>query len=453
MSSLLKDIAKVIERARTQAANVKPLEFVMTEEIGSQTKNRLFCGENIHLLKAMTMDPKWREKIQLIYMDPPFFSKTDYDAVVSAGNEKVKQLAYNDRWKQGLYDYLRQLTARLILMRDLLSEEGLIFIHLDWHAVHYVKVVMDEIFGEQNFVNEIIWTYKSGGSTRRRFSRKHDNILVYSKTSRYKFHALKEKSYNRGMKPYHFKGVKEYRDDIGWYTMVNMKDVWSIDMVGRTSAERTGYATQKPEALLERIVDCCTDEGDICADFFCGSGTLPAVAARKGRRFVACDSGSLAVENTIGRIAAQRSRLKVYSKNPLGDVLEKKAQPRFEISLDAELRDIVSSDQKILQISLADVKERRIELELDKKSAEKIRKMEQDDPLELIQAWSIDYNFDGEVFRPKEIYLRRNGKLQTTSEKMVDALESRHLDRIVIKAVDLLGNVTFQPLNDITVFE
>lgn len=103
---------------------------------------------------------------------------------------------------------------------------------------------MDEIFGEDNFVNEIIWHYKSGGSGKRHFSRKHDTILVYSKTKKYYFLPDKEKSYNRGFKPYRFKGVKEYKDDMGWYTMVTMKDVWNVDMVGRTSSERTGYATQ-----------------------------------------------------------------------------------------------------------------------------------------------------------------------------------------------------------------
>ena len=106
---------------------------------------------------------------------------------------------------------------------------------------------------EKNFVNEIIWTYKSGGSSKKHFARKHDTILVYSKTDKYYLSLPKEKSYNRGLKPYRFKGVEEFQDETGWYTMVNMKDVWNIDMVGRTSAERTGYATQKPEALLSSL--------------------------------------------------------------------------------------------------------------------------------------------------------------------------------------------------------
>ena len=119
------------------------------------------------------------------------------------------------------------LTIRLLMMKDLLAEKGSIWLHLDWHAVHYVKIIMDEIFGEENFINEIIWHYKSGGASKRRFARKHDTLLFYSKSKDYYFLAQKEKSYNRDYKPYRFKGVKEYRDEFGWYTMVNRKDVWT----------------------------------------------------------------------------------------------------------------------------------------------------------------------------------------------------------------------------------
>lgn len=241
----------------------------------------------------------------MIYIDPPFFTKSDYSAVIKRGEESITEHAYADKWERGMPEYLEMLSVRLMLMKDLIADDGLIWVHLDWHAVHYVKIIMDEIFGEKNFVNEIIWTYKSGGSSKKRFSRKHDSILVYSKKKNYKFFPLQEKSYNRQFKPYRFKGIKEYQDDIGWYTMVNMKDVWNIDMVGRTSSERTGYATQKPEKLIERIISCCTSEGDICGDFFCGSGTLPAVAARMGRRFIACDAGELAGESTIARLEKQ----------------------------------------------------------------------------------------------------------------------------------------------------
>lgn len=161
--------------------------------------------------------------------------------------------AYSDIWENDRSSYLEMIAVRLMLMKETLKPTGSIFVHLDWHAVHAVKLIMDEIFGEQNFINEIIWTYKSGGSANRHYSGKHDTILFYSRTRQYKFRLQKEKSYNRGLRPYRFKGVEEFQDDIGWYTMVNQKDVWNIDMVGRSSGERLSYATQKPEALLAAL--------------------------------------------------------------------------------------------------------------------------------------------------------------------------------------------------------
>ncbi len=187
-------------------------------------------------------------------------------------------------------------------MKELLAEDGTIWVHLDWHAVHYVKIFMDEIFGEDNFVNEIIWHYKSGGSGKRHF---RGNTTPYWSIPRLRsiiFHRIRKKSYNRGFKPYRFKGVKEYKDDMGWYTMVTMKDVWNVDMVGRTSSERTGYATQKPEALLRRIIPAATKEGDICADFFLRIRNLGRGSPKMGRRWISCDGSPLAVSASVKRL-------------------------------------------------------------------------------------------------------------------------------------------------------
>ena len=170
------------------------------------------------------------------------------------------------------------MSIRLYLMKELLSSKGTLYVHLDYRIVHYVKILMDYIFGEENFINEIIWSYKSGGVTNKYYSRKHDTILMYSKTEDYIFNPQKEKSYNRGFKPYRFKGVKEYEDKIGWYTLVNLKDVWNINIVGRSSGERVGYGTQKPEELLERIISTSSNKDSIVADFFAGSGTTGVVA-------------------------------------------------------------------------------------------------------------------------------------------------------------------------------
>lgn len=238
-------------------------------------------------------------KFQMIYMDPPFYSGAKYFSRKPDGS---KNLAYVDIWNNGLCEYLEMLTERIFAAKELLSDDGLIWIHLDYRAVHYVKIIMDEIFGMENMVNEIVWGYRSGGASGRRFARKHDTILLYSKTKEYKFNPQKEKSYNRGALPYNFKGVQEYEDENGWYTLVNMRDVWEISMVGRTSGERTGYATQKPEELIRRMVLASTDVGDLCGDFFAGSGTLGAVCMVLERSFVLCDKNEDACRIMVDRL-------------------------------------------------------------------------------------------------------------------------------------------------------
>lgn len=245
--------------------------------------NAAVCADNMGLLEALK-DSEPSGLFDFIYIDPPFFTNRQYRD-------------YGDCWPGGIDAFLDMMRPRLAAMRELLSDTGLIAVHLDHHAVHYVKVMMDGIFGMDRFVNELIWAYRSGGSGRRSFARKHDNILLYSKTKNYFFEPQRERSYNRGNRPYRFKGVEEYPDESGnWYTLVNCKDVLNIDMVGRTSGERTGYSTQKPEALLKLLIKSCCPEGGLCADFFAGSGTLGAAAAACGRRFLLCDVNPEAVK-------------------------------------------------------------------------------------------------------------------------------------------------------------
>ena len=301
--SLINQIDNALARAKKDYEEIlkilSPFDS-QSDSAGSEVEkleNTLYHGDNLSLLTEL----RGREPVSLIYIDPPFFTGSDKDAVMNREGDLVRETAYKDSWET-LEDYLYAMTLRIMLMKDLLRDDGLFFLHVDWHAVHYMRLIMDEIFGSERFINEIIWQYKSGGSSKTRFARKHDNILMYSKTSKYRFFVQKEKSYNRGLKPYRFKGVEEFCDDVGWYTLVNMKDVWSIDMVGRTSGERTGYATQKPEKLMERIIESATVEGDLVADFFCGSGSLGVTAAKLGRRFIMADTGNLAMEVSRKRL-------------------------------------------------------------------------------------------------------------------------------------------------------
>ena len=280
-------------------------------DYGKKSDNLLACGDNLSYL-AYLLESGYAGRIKCVYLDPPFFTKAKYNAVIDlqdadGHHHKIRHLAFNDLFERDLEHYVENMTARLLLIRELMAEDGLIWMHLDWHSSHYMRIIMDEVFGSKNFINEIVWKYKSGGSGKRHFSRKHDAILLYSRSSAYRIRIPQEKSYNRGLKPYHFKGVKEYKDDYGWYTMVNMKDVWSIDMVGRTSGERTGYATQKPVELLKRIILASTDPGDLCADFFCGSGSFLYACETLGRSWIGCDSEALAVTTTKKRLDAARA--------------------------------------------------------------------------------------------------------------------------------------------------
>ncbi len=260
---------------------------------GNLDVNSFFWGDNLEFMKLL-LSNEFAGKVQLIYIDPPFFSKAKYDANIGYKGNEFKDTAYTDCFSGGISEYIKMLAIRLFCIFELLSDTGSVWVHLDWHAAHYIKIVMDEIFGKENFVNEIIWAYKSGGSGKRSFSKKHDTLLFYSKNGNYYLDIPKEKSYNRGLSPYRFKNVKEYEDETGWYTLVNMKDVWSINMLGRTAKERTGYRTQKPEALMCRIIESCSQKGELCIDFFSGSGSFAVACEKLDRKWFASDFGDLA---------------------------------------------------------------------------------------------------------------------------------------------------------------
>lgn len=242
-------------------------------------------GNCIELLPSLkSLKPK------LIYIDPPFLTKKIFK--YSDG-----KFAYSDKDSSDLFYLLENI-------HDILDDYGIICVHVDYRLQHIVRLKLEQ---NMNFVNQIIWSYKTGGTTDKRLSRKHDYIIVYSKNKKHTFNPILEKSYNRDFKPYRFKGVKEYQDDDGkWYTLVNMRDVWSdIPAVGRSSGERNGYPTQKPIKLLERIICLFSNEGDLVADLFCGSGTTLVAAKNLNREIWGCDINENAVQLTIERIKGE----------------------------------------------------------------------------------------------------------------------------------------------------
>ena len=367
-------------------------EIYNSQNCKCDSPDMLASADNLAFMEYLLKGRDMAGKLQLIYVDPPFFSNSRYQASVRLETDKlgksavIKTGAYEDRWGNRLDKYLEMLAVRFMLMRDLLSDTGCIWVHLDWHGSHYVKMLLDEIFGMENFVNEVCWTYKSGGASKKSFARKHDTLLFYGKTKKHKFHPLKEKSYNRGLKPYRFKGVEEFQDETGWYTMVNMKDVWNIDMVGRTSSERTGYATQKPEKLLERILESCTDEGDLVADFFSGSGTTGAVAARLGRRWIMCDEGNVATAGQIIRLTS-----------PEGG----KERP-FEVLREESVQNHDTAGSALYEKSLGCLRLTDYKpdtMELSRADQDIAADYICDDGRSAIHFWTADYNYDGRVHR------------------------------------------------------
>lgn len=450
--TLISEFSRILEESKKTCEAAVSGSFAVSEEIkgDGSAVNMLALGDNLGFMKYMLEEKDMAGKIKLVYIDPPFFSKANYDAVINLyddGGKKlssVKHTAYEDVWHKDKAAYLTMLCERLFMMKELLSEEGTLWVHLDWHAVHYVKVLLDEIFGEDNFINEIIWQYKSGGSGKRHFARKHDTILVYGKSKKYYFAPPKEKSYNRGFKPYRFKGVKEYRDENGWYTMVTMKDVWQVDMVGRTSSERTGYATQKPEALLARVIESATEEGDLCADFFCGSGTLGAAAEKLNRRFICCDGSPLAVSASLKRFYSLGSAVKVTEERNGDEAYERggsgSGKADCKVRFEAVFDELDGTDKLLLKLSLKDYSAGSLPRTLSEKDRKTLENAVGESPLSLIEYWSVDFDFDGKIFRPAMFFSRERGHLALQCEKLLPKGEPR---RVAVKTVDIFGNRLF----------
>ncbi|MDP3196667.1 site-specific DNA-methyltransferase [Tabrizicola sp.] len=273
--------------------------------------NRLFWGDNLHVMRQLPS-----ESTDLIYLDPPFFSGRQYNVIFGDQNELR---SFSDIWEGGMPGYLIWLNARLYEMKRLLKKTGSIYVHLDWHASHYVKVEMDKIFGVSNLRNEIVWYYRRYTASSRMFQKLHDCILWYSKGSEWSFRDQYEPySETAGKADSHYK-----QDETGkWFRWQKRKgqepykvflkedgkkvgDVWPLQHINASAAERIGYPTQKPEALLERIIQASSNEGDVVADFFTGGGTTAAVAQRLGRRWIACDQSRVAVAITADRLTRQ----------------------------------------------------------------------------------------------------------------------------------------------------
>ena len=603
--------------------------------------SRLIYGDNLLAMQALLVGdpeaglPSMRGKIDLIYIDPPFDSKADYRTKIhlpSVDLEQtpsvIEQFAYSDTWKDGTKSYLEMIVPRLVVMRELLSEQGSIYVHIDWHVGHYVKVIMDEIFGKENFVNDIMWKKTNSPKAQSKgFGTQHDVLYLYRKTPQFIFNKVKKepdedylKSYGyddnngRGVyqtvslvaggiqrsenrKVFEFHGVRApwlysienlekfwadgriFKTKAGYRLKVYLKDiggplvsdVWAdkeISPLQGQSSENVGYATQKPEALLKRIIEASSLPDSIVADFFVGSGTTVAVAEKLGRHWIASDIGKPACMISRKRLIDQNSKPFLYESigdyqkeqfersqfRRIGDIAQvviklygalpfpmqegthtnlgyikqsktlvfvdsptkitgyatlKKAQElrssfmggwekivvlgwNFEIDIGKIIDSLSDNSIEVLvippdlleklkhkadyeklkrkgsvrfsslqylcvkpvikKVTDDNLDEITIELEnyvllspdalpLDKSGKDKLEKIIREDPLSLVEYWSIDPEYDGEVFRSKWQDYRENHEESSTVDRKVKLFVPKiHGKRnVCVKAVDVFG--------------
>lgn len=668
--SLITELPKIIERGKKEAERIldnlskKNKITLQTNELVLPTKakgglfsfmgqsvsddvkkellNRLIYGDNLLAMQALlagdpqTGMPSMRGKIDLTYIDPPFDSKADYrtkihlpSTDIEAMPTVIEQHAYSDTWKNGTVSYLEMMVLRLILIRELLSEQGSIYVHIDWHIGHYVKIILDEIFGKENFRNEIVWRRtRAQHSDARTFGKVHDVIFWFSKTDRYiynsqyipykgeyvdRFSKIDESGRKYMLIPAHAAGQGEPRkffeklvnppkgrhwawkqegiDELIRANMIELtsngtpslrhyldeakgeqvQSIWTdIIPLNPVAIERINYDTQKPEALLKRIIDASTNENSIVADFFAGSGTTGAVAEKLGRKWIMSDLGKPAcmvmrkrlidqdakpflyqsigdyqkeqfeksayrtigdlshviinlygalpfplqegVPNNLGYNKATKTLIFVDSPSKMtGYNTLKKAQElrasfmggwdkvvvlgwNFVTDIGKVLENIKDDKLKVLVIppDLLDqlktkasyekliktgkikfsslqyltikpikVKQEKetdeIEVELDnytllspdalpldQKNKEKLEKVMGDDPLALIEYWSIDPDYDGETFRSKWQDYRQNtendgDEFRVIKKVKLDVPKVKGKRKVCVKAVDVFG--------------
>lgn len=283
------------------------------ESTESDWLNKIIFGDNLQVLKTLVemrhrgelKNADGTDGVHLVYIDPPFATKQDFS------NKDSK--AYSDKLAGA--EFLEWLRKRLILLREVLADDGSIYVHLDWHKAHYVKVLMDEIFGEGNFCNEIVWYYRRWNIAGKYFARNHDTIFWYTKNKgNHVFNQMyipkSEKSSAQGKAWKSVIGEDGKRRSIQTDEKtkgVPMPDTWEISMINPVAKERIGYPTQKPEKLLERIIKSSSNNGDLILDCFGGSGTTAAVAEKLGRRWITVDAGKLSIYTIQKRILGNES--------------------------------------------------------------------------------------------------------------------------------------------------
>lgn len=409
-----------------QEQEIGPCRLITLERHADSSRgpvpNQLVFGDNLSLLQT-TLE-RHAGQVDLVYLDPPFATRGDFDISTKLGQRTLRSFAYRDGWGRDLAGYLTMLEARLSLVRELLSPRGSLYLHVDYRASGLVRCLLDQVFGRDSLVNEIIWYYKTGGaSSRLGFARKHDTIFFYAKDPRRALWTpLSEKSYLRHR--YGYRNVQIHADDHGPYTWINCRDVFDIPALRGNQPEKVDYPTQKPEALLERILLASSAPGSLVCDFFCGSGTTLVVAEKLGRRWLGCDTGLAAIHVT-------RKRLLELTPRPTFDLIACHSSR----ALQAGTR--LGSGH--LLVRTEQVAKRSLQVSLLGLMGESEPCVQGPSPAELFDYWAIDHEHNGEVFRPDWWAFRTRVRRELVLVAPVHHYARAGRKQVLVRACDPFG--------------
>ncbi|MDD4170688.1 MAG: site-specific DNA-methyltransferase [Syntrophomonas sp.] len=393
-------------------------------------ENIFYYGDNYDLLNYIVKaEPE--KKIDLIYIDPPYMTELDYHSSISIGAysdiKYIKRTAFQDRWPRGLDSYLDMMYTRLQLMKKVLSNEGSIFVHVDWHVSHYLRVLLDEIFGPDNFINEIAWCFGGGSSSRRYFHRKHDLILWYARSPEYIYNP-QYRPYTQGTIKRGLTNVKGDRYKLHEEGAL-MQDWW-VDInkiLSPTAYENLKFPTQKPKELLARLIAAASRPGSLVADFFAGSGTLAEVCNEMGRNWVLADASSLALQTSCYRLIRSRSKpFKIIGANNGEDA------PGCELVLKQPLLKPVDDNDTLVDLGIDFYWPAQLPAQGDRR-----------DFADYIEFWEIDLDFQEHIFNSHYQVLRNKQRFkEPIALDLLIRLESGQDIKIAIKVWDVWANQT-----------
>lgn len=391
--------------------------------------NRCFQGDNLEVMQQLIAEG-YENALDLIYIDPPYMSASNYHAKAvmesQGGKQTVSRLAFADTWNYDSKNYLTHIYPRLKVMYKLLKENGSIFVHLDWHISHYVKILLDEIFTPEAFINEIVWCYSGGSGAGRHFQRKHDVILWYVKGPDYIFNPqyrpYTEGTVQRGLT--RVKGDKYQLNKKG----ANLQDWWADinKILSPTARENLKYPTQKPVNLIKRIIASASNPGSLVADFYAGSGTTAAVCEQMKRQWICCDSSQLAVDTMLSRL------------------IQSKSLPFTREIIDKE----IDENNSLLEIEVYEMQKftKEIEVSINIKTFIPERLPDNitcNSSAAFIHFWEIDLNYNGKNFCSDVQIFRKTMKFDDSlCLDIILRIPARNFLIIAVRVHDLWGNIT-----------